>query len=162
MEQILFVIFGAIAVGGAIMVVTRKHPMSSALYLILTLFAVAALFALRQAHFLAAIQVIVYAGAVVVLFIFVIMLVNVPENKLPVERTTAMRLLGVFAAGLLILEGAFLARRFLLPAGSGADAGSVQAVGKALFTDYLLAFEITSVLLLAAVIGAVTLAKKKI
>ena len=162
MEPILFILFGAIAVGGAIMVVTRKHPMASALYLILTLFAVAALFVLRQAHFLAAIQVIVYAGAIVVLFIFVIMLINVPENRLPVERATVMRLLGVIAAGLFILETALLARRFAMPAAPSADSGSVQAVGKALFTDYLLAFEITSVLLLAAVIGAITLAKKKI
>jgi NADH-quinone oxidoreductase subunit J len=162
MEQVLFVLFGAIAVGGAILVVTRKHPMSSAIYLILTLFAVAALFVLRQAHFLAAIQVIIYAGAVVVLFIFVIMLINVPENKLPVERTTVLRVLGVVAAGLLILEGAVLGRRFAPSAGSTVDAGSVQAVGKALFTDYLLAFEITSVLLLAAVVGAIALAKKKI
>jgi NADH-quinone oxidoreductase subunit J len=156
MEPILFVIFGAISVGGAIMVVTRRHPMASALYLILTLFAVAALFALRQAHFLAAIQVIVYAGAVVVLFIFVIMLINVPESRLPVERLTGIRFLGVTAAGLLILESALVART---PA---TDAGSVRAVGIALFTDYLLAFEITSVLLLAAVIGAIALAKKKI
>ncbi len=162
MEPILFILFGAFAVGGAIMVVTRKHPMASALYLILTLFAVAALFVLRQAHFLAAIQVIVYAGAVVVLFIFVIMLINVPENKLPAERVTGLQLLGVVAAGLLILEAALLARRFAMPAGPSTDAGSVQAVGMALFTDYLLAFEITSVLLLAAVIGALTLAKKKI
>ncbi len=162
MEPILFILFGAVAVGGAIMVVTRKHPMASALYLILTLFAVAALFVLRQAHFLAAIQVIVYAGAIVVLFIFVIMLINVPDNKLPVERLTSMRLLGVIAAGLLILETALLARRFAMPAAPVVDSGSVQAVGRALFTDYLLAFEITSVLLLAAVIGAITLAKKKI
>ncbi|MBI5418830.1 MAG: NADH-quinone oxidoreductase subunit J [Deltaproteobacteria bacterium] len=162
MEPILFVIFGAIAVGGAIMVVTRRHPMASALYLILTLFAVAALFVLRQAHFLAAIQVIVYAGAVVVLFIFVIMLINVPVHKLPVERVTGLRFLGVLAAGLLILESAVLTRRFAMPRASAVDAGSVQAVGKALFTDYLLAFEITSVLLLAAVIGAIALAKKKI
>ena len=162
MEPVLFILFGAIAVGGAIMVVTRKHPMSSALYLILTLFAVAALFALRQAHFLAAIQVIVYAGAIVVLFIFVIMLVNVPENKLPVERITVLRVLGVVAAGLLVVEGVILARRFAPSEASTVDAGSVQAVGKALFTDYLLAFEITSVLLLAAMIGAITLAKKKL
>ena len=162
MEQVLFVLFGAIAVGGAIMVVTRKHPMSSALYLILTLFAVAALFALRQAHFLAAIQVIVYAGAIVVLFIFVIMLVNVPENKLPVERITVLRVLGVVAAGLLVVEGVILARRFAPSEASTVDAGSVQAVGRSLFTDYLLAFEITSVLLLAAMIGAITLAKKKL
>jgi len=113
MEPILFILFGAIAVGGAIMVVTRKHPMASALYLILTLFAVAALFVLRQAHFLAAIQVIVYAGAIVVLFIFVIMLINVPENRLPVERATVMRLgwkvmlplslLNIFVTGLTLL-----------------------------------------------------------
>ena len=162
MEPILFIVFGAIAVGGAIMVVTRKHPMASALYLILTLFAVAALFVLRQAHFLAAIQVIVYAGAIVVLFIFVIMLINVPENRLPVERATTMRVLGVVAAGLLILESAVLARRFGMPKPAGGGEGTVEAVGRALFTDYLLAFEITSVLLLAAVIGAITLAKKKI
>ena len=161
MELILFILFGAIATGGAIMVVTRRHPMASALYLILTLFAVAALFVLRQAHFLAAIQVIIYAGAVVVLFIFVIMLINVPEDRLPVERTTALRVLGVVAAGLLILESAVIARRFGMPKLPAADSGSVEAVGRALFTDYLLAFEVTSVLLLAAVIGAIALAKKK-
>ena len=162
MEPVLFIVFGAVAVGGSIMVVTRRHPMASALYLILTLFAVAALFVLRQAHFLAAIQVIVYAGAVVVLFIFVIMLINVPEDRLPVERLTAMRFLGVIVAGLLILESALVARRFGMAGTPVADSGSVQAVGRALFTDYLLAFEITSVLLLAAVIGAIALAKKKI
>jgi NADH-quinone oxidoreductase subunit J len=161
MERILFILFGAIAVGGAIMVVTRRHPMASALYLILSLFAVAALFVLRQAHFLAAIQVIVYAGAVVVLFIFVIMLINVPEDRLPVERATTLRVLGVIAAGLLILQSAVIARRYGTPRIPAADAGSVEAVGRALFTDYLLAFELTSVLLLAAVIGAIALAKKK-
>ena len=162
METVLFILFGAIAVCGAIMVVTRKHPMASALYLILTLFAVAALFVLRQAHFLAAIQVIIYAGAVVVLFIFVIMLINVPEDRLPVERATTVRVLGVLAAGLFILESAVLARRLPMPAASAAEVGTVEAVGRALFTDYLLAFEITSVLLLAAVIGAIALAKRKI
>jgi NADH-quinone oxidoreductase subunit J len=162
MEAVLFILFGAIAVCGAIMVVTRKHPMASALYLILTLFAVAALFVLRQAHFLAAVQVIVYAGAVVVLFVFVIMLINVPEDRLPVERATTIRVLGVLAAGFFILESAVLARRYSMPIGPVAEVGTVEAVGRALFTDYLLAFEITSVLLLAAVIGAIALAKRKI
>jgi len=162
METVLFILFGAIAVCGAIMVVTRKSPMASALYLILTLFAVAALFVLRQAHFLAAVQVIVYAGAVVVLFVFVIMLINVPEDRLPVERATTMRVLGVLAAGFFILESAVLARRSSMPIGPAVEVGTVEAVGRALFTDYLLAFEITSVLLLAAVIGAIALAKRKI
>jgi len=162
MEAVLFILFGAIAVCGAIMVVTRKSPMASALYLILTLFAVAALFVLRQAHFLAAVQVIVYAGAVVVLFVFVIMLINVPEDRLPVERATTLRVLGILAAGFFILESAVLARRYTIPKGPSAEVGTVEAVGRALFTDYLLAFEITSVLLLAAVIGAIALAKRKI
>ena len=162
MEAVLFILFGAIAVCGAIMVVTRKHPMASALYLILTLFAVAALFVLRQAHFLAAVQVIVYAGAVVVLFVFVIMLINVPSVRLPVERATTMRVLGVLAAGFFILESAVLARRYSMPTGPATEVGTVEAVGRALFTDYLLAFEVTSVLLLAAVIGAIALAKRKI
>ena len=118
--------------------------------------------ALLEPDGLAAIQVIVYAGAVVVLFIFVIMLINVPESRLPVERATGMRLLGVVAAGLFILESAVLAGRYAMPPGHGNDSGSVAAVGRALFTDYLLAFEITSVLLLAAVVGAIVLAKKKI
>ena len=161
MEAVLFILFGAIAVCGAIMVVTRKSPMASALYLILTLFAVAALFVLRQAHFLAAVQVIVYAGAVVVLFVFVIMLINVPEDRLPVERATTTRVLGVLAAGMFILESAVLARRFWMQKGPAAEVGTVETVGRALFTDYLLAFEITSVLLLAAVIGAIALAKRK-
>lgn len=162
MEPILFTLFGAVAVCGALMVVTRKSPISAALSLILSLFAVAALFALRQAHFLAAIQVIVYAGAVVVLFIFVIMLINVPQDRLPVEKLTVYRLLGVVAAGLLMLETAVVSRRFSAPTAPAPDAGSVEAVGRALFTDYLLAFEVTSVLLLAAVIGSMVLAKKKI
>jgi len=162
MEAVLFILFGAIAVCGAVMVVTRKSPMASALYLILTLFAVAALFVLRQAHFLAAIQVIVYAGAVVVLFVFVIMLINVPEGRLPVERATTTRVLGVLAAGIFILESAVLARRFWMPQSPAIQVGTVETVGRALFTDYLLAFEITSVLLLAAVIGAIALAKRKI
>jgi NADH-quinone oxidoreductase subunit J len=161
METVLFIVFGAIAVCGALMVVTRKHPMVAALYLILTLFAVAALFVLRHAHFLAAVQVIVYAGAVVVLFVFVIILINVPVTLLPRERTTTTRVLGVFAAGLFILESAVLVRRYSMPVGPAVEVGTVEVVGRALFIDYLLAFEITSVLLLAAVIGAIALAKRK-
>ena len=162
MEAVLFILFGSIAVGASIMVVTRRHPLSSALHLIPAMAAVAALFVLREAHFLAAVQMIVYAGAVIVLFVFVIMLINIPESRLPVERTTLFRVLGAIAAGSLVVEGALVAGRFAMPGGSGAGGGTLEAVGRALFTDYLLAFEVTSVLLLAAVIGAITLAKKKI
>ncbi len=160
MELVLFFLFGLVAVGGSIMVVTRRNPISSAMYLILTLFAVAALFVLRHAHFIAVIQVIVYAGAVVVLFVFVIMLLNVAESKLPLEKPTFLRGLGVVAAGLLMLEGAVAGSRGLERV-EAVDVGSVEAVGKALFTEYLLPFELTSVLLLAAIVGAIVLARKK-
>lgn len=162
MEAFLFILFGAIAVGASVMVVTRKHPLASALHLILAMAAVAALFVLREAHFLAAVQMIVYAGAVVVLFVFVIMLINVPEDRLPVERITLFRFAAVIAAGFLVVEGALVAGRFGMSGGHVAGGGTLEAVGRALFTDYLLAFEIASVLLLAAVIGAISLAKKKI
>jgi NADH-quinone oxidoreductase subunit J len=162
MEQILFYLFGGISVFSALAVVTRRNPMVSAIYLILCLFSVAALYALRQAHFLAALQVIVYAGAVVVLFIFVIMLLNVPEDRMPEDRPNAWTMVAAVAGGLFLVETAVAARYLALPPASSPTAGSVEAVGRALFTDYLLAFEVTSVLLLAAVIGAMTLAKKKI
>ena len=162
MEAVLFILFGSIAVGASILVVTRKHPMSSALNLILAMAAVAALFVLRQAHFLAAVQLIVYAGAVIVLFVFVIMLTNVPADRLPEERATMFRILAVIAAGALIVEGALVAGWFAMPREPEPGGGTLEAVGRALFTDYLLAFEVTSVLLLAALIGAITLAKKKL
>lgn len=160
-QLILFFLFGLIAVAGSIMVVTRRNPISSAMYLILTLFAVAALFVLVNAHFIAAIQVIVYAGAVVVLFVFVIMLLNVAESKLPAEKPTIIRGLGVVAAGLLMLEGAIAGSRNGLKQLAAVDVGSVESVGKALFTKFLLPFELTSVLLLAAIVGAIVLARKK-
>ena len=162
MEAVLFILFGSIAVGASILVVTRKHPLASALNLILAMAAVAALFVLRQAHFLAAVQLIVYAGAVIVLFVFVIMLTNVPADRLPEERATMFRILAVIAAGSLIVEGALIAGGFAMPREPEPGGGTLEAVGRALFTDYLLAFEVTSVLLLAALIGAITLAKKKL
>jgi len=162
MEAVLFILFGSIAVGASILVVTRKHPLASALNLILAMAAVAALFVLRQAHFLAAVQLIVYAGAVIVLFVFVIMLINVPEDRLPEERATMFRILAVIAAGALIVEGALVAGWFAMPREPEPGGGTLEAVGRALFTDYLLAFEVSSVLLLAALIGAITLAKKKL
>lgn len=161
MELILFIIFGSVALAGSVMVITRRHPISSAMYLILTLFAVAAIFVLRHSHFIAAIQVIVYAGAVVVLFVFVIMLLNVAESAIPVEKATVAKGLGVVAAGLLMIEGAVAGKSFSGGTVTNVDIGSVEAVGSALFTKYLLPFELTSVLLLAAIVGAIIMAKKK-
>jgi len=161
MELLLFSIFSSVAVLGSIMVITRRNPIASAMYLILTLFAVAALFVLRNSHFIAAIQVIVYAGAVVVLFIFVIMLLNVPDTMIPLQKPALVQGLGILAAGLLMLEGAVAGGKQNLAGAKITDVGSVEAVGKALFTRYLFPFEITSVLLLSAIVGAIVMARKK-
>ena len=151
-----------LALVGALLTVLAVNPIRGAMALLLSIAGMVGLFLDLHAQFLAAVELIVYAGAVVVLFIFVIMLINVPEDRLPVERATTMRVLGVLAAGFFILESAVLARRYSMPIGPVAEVGTVESVGRALFTDYLLAFEITSVLLLAAVIGAIALAKRKI
>jgi len=164
MEPILFAIFGAISVGGAIMVVTRRHPMTSALYLILTLFAVAALFALRQAHFLAVIQLLVYAGAIMVLFIFVIMLLNLQEQELAPRKRTFMHVISValvlYALSQLIELLTRTPSRQLPEVGPAY--GTTAEIGRLLFSDYLFAFEIVSVLILAAIVGAVVLAKRRL
>ena len=161
METVLFILFGAVAVCGAIMVVTRKHPMASALYLILTLFAVAALFVLRQAHFLAAVQVIVYAGAVVVLFAFVIMFLQQGALPAPSDRWLPIRVLAVVALAYFFylaapaLADLGLGTRTLMVPGFGTTAG----LGDALFSTYLVPFEAVSALLLAAIVGAVAIAR---
>ena len=184
MEAILFYLFGGISVFSALALVTRRNPMVSAMYLILCLFSVAALYVLRQAHFLAALQVIVYAGAVVVLFIFVIMLLNLGDASSDIRGPGAKAIALVLAVGtgayLLRLAGYDPARLAfeltgttdLSPAAVFATAelarqaaetqGVVGAVAGPLFSTYLVPFEVTSLLLLAAIIGAVVLAKRKI
>jgi len=153
MIQILFFFFAAVAVGAAINVLVQKHVLYSALSLILMLTAMSVLFILLRADFLAVIQVIVYAGAIMVLFVFVIMLLNLPEDEDGADRIP----LGLF---FLFLVGATV---WNVEPGSGAQApfvGSPQAIGQALFTNYVLPFEVTSLLILIALVGAVVFAKK--
>jgi NADH-quinone oxidoreductase subunit J len=161
MIQILFFFFAAVAVGAAINVLAQKHVLYSALSLILMLTAVSALFILLQADFLAVIQVIVYAGAIMVLFVFVIMLLNLPRDEDGVDRLRWLKFIGI-PMGLFFLSmvGATL---WNVEAGPAADTrfiGSPQAIGESLFTDYLLPFEATSLLILIALMGAVVFAKK--
>lgn len=163
-RELLFLAFAVITVASALLAVTRRHPMSSALYLIVTLFAVAGLFVLRDAHFLAVVQVMIYAGAVaVVLFPFVIMLINIPADRLPADRkVTGLRLVGATLSGLLLLQVAVFAKKAgLSPIPGGGDEGTIESVGRSLFSEHLLAFELTSVLLLAAAVGALVLARRK-
>ena len=161
MIQILFFFFAAVAVGAAINVLAQKHVLYSALSLILMLTAMSVLFILLRADFLAVIQVIVYAGAIMVLFVFVIMLLNLPEDEDGADRLRWLKFLGIpLGLFFLFLVGATV---WNVEAGGGTQAGFVgspQAIGRALFTDYLLPFEATSLLILIALVGAVVFAKK--
>jgi NADH-quinone oxidoreductase subunit J len=161
MIQILFFFFAALAVGAAINVLVQKHVLYSALSLILMLTAVSVLFILLRADFLAAIQVIVYAGAIMVLFVFVIMLLNLPHDEDGVDRLRWLKFIGIpMGLFFLSLVIATLWNVQPAPANSAALIGSPQAIGESLFTDFLLPFEVTSLLILIALMGAVVFAKK--
>ncbi len=163
--------FAALAIVGALLCITRKNPVASALWLVVTLFAVAGLFVLLDAHFIGAMQVLVYAGAIMVLFLFVIMLLNLGR-----ERTSDMvgwggRVVTLVVAALLVAQLWVVQRvapspELTLPSGALAEAtrdeGAVLLISEPLFRDYLLPFELTSILLLAAIVGAVVLAKRSV
>ena len=161
MIEILFFFFAALAVGAAINVLVQKHVLYSALSLIVMLTAMSALFVLLQAEFLAVINVIVYAGAIMVLFVFVIMLLNLPEDEDGADRLRWLKFVGI-PMGLFLL---FLVIVTLWNVNDGAAsdpkvAGTGEAIGRSLFTQYLLPFEATSLLILIALMGAVVFAKK--
>jgi NADH-quinone oxidoreductase subunit J len=167
LQLVLFYIFGAIAVVSAILVITRHNVVHSAAFLGSTLFAVAGIFLTLHAEFLAGVQVIVYVGGILVLFVFVIMLISVEraENERQFNRQWMIALV---TAAILVAEigyGIYRGRdSFVLPevaAPPAAAAGNSQQVGMALYTAYLLPFEIASILLLVAIVGAVVLAKKR-
>jgi NADH-quinone oxidoreductase subunit J len=160
MTELLFIVFAAVALGAAINVLVQRHVLYSSLSLIVLLTAISALFVLLQADFLAVINVIVYAGAIMVLFVFVIMLLNLPADEDREDRLRWLKLVGIpmvlFLLFMVIrtvwdVEGA---------AGAPVIAGTPEAIGASLFTDYLLPFELTSLLILIALMGAVVFAKK--
>ncbi|WP_436793724.1 NADH-quinone oxidoreductase subunit J family protein [Actinospongicola halichondriae] len=169
METFIFLVAGAICIIGALGVVISSNPVHSALSLVATLFGVAVLFVAQEANFLAAVQVIVYAGAIVVLFLFVIMLLGVDRaESLEVEPIVGQRVaalivgVAVFALPVAALAStSWEATGALSNLGRLSDGGpDIEALGEIVFTRYLLAFEVTSVLLVIAVVGAVLLSKK--
>lgn len=176
MELAVFLVAAAMILLGGLGVITRSHPVHAALSLVLTLFGVAVLFVAQEAHFLAAVQVIVYAGAIVVLFLFVIMLLGVDRvEDVRTEPITVQRwLAGIVGVGLLgLLAAAIVSSRDAVVArGPGiAEPGSdpvrapygdenVQEVARSLFSDYVVAFEVTGVLLVVAVVGTVVLTRR--
>jgi NADH-quinone oxidoreductase subunit J len=165
MDHLFFFLFGFIAVVCAINVVLQKHPISSALSLIGVMGSIAVLYLQLGAPFIAMAQIIVYAGAVMVLFIFVIMLLNAGSEEQRGRSWTA-QLLGIPALMVFLGLIAYFIQRWFGDAGvvkfDNFQGGTAQNVGYALFTDYLLPFEVTSVLILVAILGAIVLARKEL
>jgi NADH-quinone oxidoreductase subunit J len=169
METVVFIISAAIVLTGAVGVIAFRNPVHNALSLVGTLFGVAVLFVAMEAHLLAAVQVIVYAGAIVILFLFVIMLLGVDkadslrEDPLPGQRPLAilagLAFLGLLLVALLVSTDDPVSGGQALVAGVG-DRANVEALARVLFSQYVFAFEITALLLTIAVVGAVVLAKR--
>jgi NADH-quinone oxidoreductase subunit J len=164
MDVVLFLIFAVVAVSGAINVVTQRHPIASAVSLVGVMASLAVLYLLLGAEFIAAAQVIVYAGAIMVLFVFVIMLLNAGAESGKGRSLTAQALGIPMLVALLGIVAYFVQRMF--PRGAAAHfggftGGGPREIGRALFTTYLLPFEATSILILIAIVGAIVLAHRE-
>ena len=172
--MILFYLFAAVAVVASLLVIAQRNPIYSVLLLILSFGALSGLYVLLQAPFVAVIQIIVYAGAIMVLFLFVVMLLNAPhedteqdlERGGPLARIVApagARNFGAVLAVVLLAELAWALTKNGGESGAfpGAAVSSVSAIGRLLFTDYAFPFEVTSVLILVAMVGAVVLARRE-
>ena len=171
MREIVFWFASAVAIASTILCITRRSPVASALWLVNVLFNLSIIYVLLDAHFIAAVQVLVYAGAIMVLFLFVIMLLNIGRlTDSDVKGASGKAIAAV--AGLILLGELVALANVKLPANAslpdGAIAqmverqGAVNVIAQPLFQQYLVPFELTSVMLLAAVVGAVVLAKRKI
>lgn len=165
MEPILFYIFGGLGVVTALLMVTRQNPIASALWLVVCFFAFAGLFATLSAHFIAVIQILLYAGAIMVLFIFVIMLLNIRQEEL---KPRHLQFSGLLGGGITLYLVILFTLGLLKSQGSGGfpalpeNFGCVAPVGRLLFAKYLIPFELTSVLLLTAIVGSVVMGKRKL
>ncbi len=165
MTALIFILFAGMAIGCALAMVAQRNPLYSAISLIGVFIALACLYLTLAAPFIAAVQVIVYAGAIMVLVVFVIMLLNVEEEERHPLRLRYLVPMAIALAGVLIAEASFIIFYVQTnpntPATAlGTDIGLTSRIGEALFTRYLLPFEITSILLLMAIVGAMSLARR--
>jgi NADH-quinone oxidoreductase subunit J len=167
LELILFIIFALIAAVSAVLMITRVNPVISALFLILNFASLAGLYLLLNAQFIAVAQVIVYAGAIMVLFLFVIMLLKPEHEKKLLAVNKNVKIFAYIVAALVFIQLTYMI--FLAKPSTGANAqvtasinaGTIEAIGFKLYSNYILPFEAAGYLLLAATIGALVLAKKK-
>src|SRR5689334_12267060 len=166
-----FYLFGVIAVASAVAFVTRRSPVAAALWLVNTMFSLAALYVMLDAQFIGVMQVLVYAGAIMVVFLFVIMLLNLGHPAEIADRRGRWAVLGATVVGIILLAEVMfigrgdLAKKYEVPRGFAAEQlqkfGAVGTIARPLFNEYLLAFELTSVLLLVAIAGAVVLGRRR-
>jgi NADH-quinone oxidoreductase subunit J len=164
MDQIIFLVLSVLAIGGALAVVFARNPVYSVLFLVLTFFAIAGHFIMLNAQFLAIVHIIIYAGAVMVLFLFVIMLLNLNKGNDPEQKFTT-KLTGAVAGGFLLITLIGALRGIdagYYDVSSDMEVGLVSNLGRTLFNDFLLPFEVSAVLFLSAMIGAVMLGKKNL
>jgi NADH-quinone oxidoreductase subunit J len=161
--QIIFLLLSVMAVGSALMMITSKNPVNSVLWLIVVFFAISGHYILLNAQFLAIVNIIVYAGAIMVLFLFVVMLMNLNAETEPVKNRR-LQLIGISSGGALMLIIISAISKIdveqMVQINAG-DSGLIKVLGMNLFKNYLLPFEISSVLFLSAMIGAVVIGKKE-
>ncbi len=169
MEAYLFYIMAAVSVTAAVYLIFEKNPVFGSLYLIQTMVCIAVLYILLEAQFIAAVQIIIYAGAIMVLFLFVIMLLNLnikeeTKNALPFQKIPAIFMgIVLFTAICVVIKSKLLqGKQGEYTTAYVNSVGNTKLIGNLLFTDYLLPFEITSILLFVAAIGAIMLAKRKL
>jgi NADH-quinone oxidoreductase subunit J len=164
MLVLFFILFAGLAVGCAISMVAQRNPLYSAISLVGVFISLACLYVTLAAPFIAAVQVIVYAGAIMVLVVFVIMLLNVEEEERKPMRLRFLVPIGIGLAGVFFAETAFIIEFVRKSPGTPlrnvSDVGLTSSIGSGLFTTYLLPFEVTSILLLMAIVGAMTLARR--
>jgi len=167
LELILFIILATVAAVSSVMMITRPNAVISAVFLVLNFFALAGLYLLLNAQFIAVVQVIVYAGAIMVLFLFVLMLLNTEsESKLFTDKR-GIKFFAILIAAFVFVQLAYIIffgkpSRSLTPNETASiNAGTIQTIGRELYTNYIVPFEVAGFLLLAATIGALVLAKKK-
>ncbi len=164
----VFIVTALLAIGSSLTMVTRKNPIHSALWLVVTFFSIAVIYVLLNATFIAVAQVMVYAGAIMMLTLFIIMLIHLEQgSELPVKRSFLKLIGGIITLTLLlqIVTGvrfyANVGKKGIYTPEMLTSAGNAQAIGRALYGKYAFAFEIASVLLLVGIVGAVVLAKKR-
>lgn len=162
-SEVLFYSLSALALGSAIMVVLSKNPVHSVLWLIITFFAISGHYIMMNAQFLGIVNLIVYAGAIMVLFLFVIMLMNLNADSEP-QKNKWLRLAGMVAGGCLLLVMVAALKKAEVKGMNAelntGDIGLINNLGKVLFTDYVVPFEISSILFLSAMVGAVVIGRK--